>query len=191
MAMLRPNLPATARIHGIIEEGGIHPQVVPDYARATVVVRAADLTELADVRARVIRAFDHAMAAVGAQSIVTPAQRCAETVLGNDALASLFDSALRAVGRSPVPTDQVAGAWSTDAGTLSRRVPYLQPQIKMTPRSIPPHSHAFHEASVGADAESCISDSAIALAAMAAEFASDAELRAEVRSQFRAATGAS
>jgi amidohydrolase len=191
MAMLRPNLPATARIHGIIEEGGIHPQVVPDYARATVVVRAADLTELADVRARVIRAFDHAMAAVGAQSIVTSAQRCAETVLGNDALASLFDSALRAVGRSPVPTDQVAGAWSTDAGALSRRVPYLQPQIKMTPRSIPPHSHAFHEASVGADAESCISDSAIALAAMAAEFASDAELRAEVRSQFRAATGAS
>ncbi|MGE2836109.1 M20/M25/M40 family metallo-hydrolase [Mycobacterium sp. SMC-4] len=191
MAMLRPSLPATARVHGIIEEGGIHPQVVPDYARATVVVRAADLTELADVRARVIRAFEQAMAAVGARSRVTPAQRCAETVLGNDALAALFDSALRAVGRSPLPTDQVTGAWSTDAGTLSRRVPYLQPQIKMTPRSVPPHSHAFHEVSVGADAEACIFDSAIALAAMTAEFASDPDIRAEVRSQFRAATGAS
>lgn len=187
MAMLRPNLPPTARIHGIIEEGGIHPQVVPDYARATVVVRAADLIELAEVRARVTQAFERAIAAVGARSSVTPAERCAEAVLGNPALASLFDTALRAVERSPLPTDQVAGAWSTDAGALSRRVPYLQPQIKMTSRSIPPHSHAFHDASIGPDAESCIFDSAIALAATAAEFASNPTIRAEVRSQFRAA----
>ncbi|MGE2731486.1 M20/M25/M40 family metallo-hydrolase [Mycolicibacterium vaccae] len=188
MAMLRPNLPATARIHGIIDEGGIHPQVVPDYARATVVVRAADLAELTDVRTRVVLAFEQGMAAVGAQCIVTPAQRCAESVLGNNALASLFDTALRAVGRSPAPTDQVTGAWSTDAGTLSRRVPYLQPQVKMTSRSVPPHSHAFHEASAGPDAQACIFDAAIALAAAAAQFASDPSIRAEVRSQFRAAT---
>lgn len=188
MAMLRPNLPPTARIHGIIEEGGIHPQVVPDYARATVVVRAADLIELAEVRSRVTRAFEQAIEAVGARSTVTPAQRCAEPVLGIEALAGLFDNALRAVGRTPQSTDQVAGAWSTDAGALSRRVPYLQPQIKMTTRSVPPHSHAFHAASVGPDAESCIFDSAIALAAMAAEYASDPMVRAEVGSQFRQAT---
>ncbi|CAN5506054.1 M20 family metallopeptidase [soil metagenome] len=191
MAMLRPNLPPTARIHGIINDGGIHPQVVPDYARATVVVRAADLTELAEVRARVVRAFEQAVEAVGATCTVTPAQRCAESVLNVAALTALFDTALRAAGRSPVPTDEVAGAWSTDAGSLSRRVPYLQPQIKMTSRSIPPHSHAFHDASVGMAAESCIFDAAVALASMAAEFASDPDIRAEVRSQFRAAvTGA-
>jgi amidohydrolase len=191
MAMLRPNLPPTARIHGIINEGGIHPQVVPDYARATVVVRAAGRTELAEIRARVTRAFQQAVEAVGATCTVTPAERCAEAIVGIEALAVLFNAALRAVGRSPRPTDEVAGAWSTDAGTLSRRVPYLQPQIKMTPRSIPPHSHGFHEASVGPDSESCIFDAAIALASMAAEFASDPEIRARVKSQFRAAvTGA-
>jgi len=188
MAMLRPNLPATARIHGIINEGGIHPQVVPDYARATVVVRAADLTELADVRSRVIRAFEQGIEAVGATCTVTPAERCAEAVLTNEALASLFDDALRAVGRSPLPTDEVAGAWSTDAGALSRRVPYLQPQMKMTPRSIPPHSHAFHQASVGPDAEACLFDAAIALASMAAGFASSPQIRAEVARQFQSAT---
>ncbi|WP_199254610.1 peptidase dimerization domain-containing protein [Mycolicibacterium mengxianglii] len=192
MAMLRPNLPPTARIHGIINEGGIHPQVVPDYARATVVVRAADLTELAEIRARVTYAFQQAVEAVGATCTVTPAERCAEAIVGIEALASLFDAALCAVGRSPTPTDEVSGAWSTDAGTLSRRVPYLQPQVKMTPRSIPPHSHAFHEASIGPDSESCIFDAAIALASMAAEFASNPDIRTEVESQFRAAvTGAS
>lgn len=191
MAMLRPSLPATARVHGIINEGGIHPQVVPDYARATVVVRAADLTELADVRSRVICAFEQGIEAVGARCAVTPAERCAEAVLTIEALASLFDDALRAVGRAPRPTDEVAGAWSTDAGTLSRRVPYLQPQMKMTSRSIPPHSHAFHEASVGPGAEACIFDAAIALASMAAEFASDPEIRARVKTQFHAATAVS
>ena len=191
MAMLRPNLPPTARIHGIITEGGIHPQVVPDYARATVVVRAANLGELADIRLRVTRAFEQAVESVGATCTVTPAERCAEPVLNIAALASLFDTALRTVGRSPLPTDEVAGAWSTDAGTLSRRVPYLQPQIKMTPRSIPPHSHGFHEASIGPDSESCIFDAAIALASMAAEFASSPDIRAEVKSQFLLAkTGA-
>jgi amidohydrolase len=187
MAMLRPHLPPTARVHGIIEEGGIHPQVVPDYARATVVVRAADLDELTDVRTRVVRAFEQAVEAVGATCTVTPAQRCAESVLNVAALASLFDTALRAVGRSPVATDEVAGAWSTDAGALSRRVPYLQPQIKMTPRSIPPHSHNFHDASVGAAAEACIFDAAVALASMASAFASDPGIRATVRSEFLAA----
>lgn len=192
MAMLRPTLPPTARVHGIINEGGIHPQVVPDYARATVVVRAADLTELADIRARVTHAFQQGISAVGATCTVTPAERCAQAVLNIDALAGLFDAALRAVGRTPLPTDQVAGAWSTDAGALSRQVPYLQPQIKMTSRSIPPHSHAFHDASVGPDAESCIFDAAVALAVMAAEFASASGIREEVRSQFRTAvTGAS
>lgn len=188
MAMLRPNLPPTARIHGIITEGGIHPQVVPDYARATVVVRAADLTELVNIRARVTRAFEHSVESVGATCTVTPAERCAEAVLGIEALASLFDDALRAVGREPSPTDDVAGAWSTDAGTLSRRVPYLQPQIKMTSRAIPPHSHEFHDASIGPDSESCIFDSAIALASMAAEFASDPAIRARVERQFHTAT---
>lgn len=187
MAMLRPNLPPTARIHGIINDGGIHPQVVPDYARATVVVRAADLTELADIRGRVITAFEHAVQSVGATCTVTPAPRCAEAVVNVDALTALFDDALRAVGRTPLPTDAVAGAWSTDAGTLSRRVPYLQPQIRMTSRSVPPHSHEFHRASVGESAQACIFDAAAALAAMAAEFAGDPGLRAEVRSQFRAA----
>jgi amidohydrolase len=187
MAMLRPHLPATARVHGIINQGGIHPQVVPDYAQATVVVRAGDLTELADVRARVTRAFEQAVDAAGATCTVTPAQRYAEPVVNVAALTSLFDAALRAVGRSPKPTDAVTGAWSTDAGTLSRRIPYLQPQITMTARSIPPHSHAFHEASVGPAAETCIFDAALALAAMAAEFASDPAVRAAVRSQFRAA----
>lgn len=187
MAMLRPNLPPTARIHGIIDEGGTHPQVVPDYARATVVVRAADLNELADIRARVTRAFQQGAEAVGATCTVTPAERCAQAVLNIESLAGLFDTALRAVGRSPAPTDEVAGAWSTDAGALSRRVPYLQPQIKMTSRSIPPHSHSFHEASVGPDAETCIFDAAVALAAMAAAFASDPGVRQEVRCQFSTA----
>jgi len=188
MAMLRPNLPPTARVHGIVDQGGIHPQVVPDYARATVVVRAADPTELADVRIRVTRAFELAVESVGARCLVTPAERCAEALLNVDALTSLFEQELRTVGRSPRPTDEIAGAWSTDAGALSRRVPYLQPQIKMTPRSISPHSHRFHDASIGPDAESCIFDAALALASTAAEVARNPQVRDEIQRQFRSAT---
>jgi hypothetical protein len=76
------------------------------------------------------------------------------------------------------------GAWSTDAGYLSRVVPVLQPQIRMTGPEVPPHSHEFHAESVGPGAESAIATGALAMALTALRLAGDDELRARVRADF-------
>jgi hypothetical protein len=70
-------------------------------------------------------------------------------------------------------------------------VPTIQPQMAMTGRDVPPHSHEFHAASIGPAAEACILDSAKAMAMTAIDLISDEQLLAEARAELTAAAAAS
>jgi len=68
-------------------------------------------------------------------------------------------------------------------------VPTIQPQMAMTARDVPPHSHEFHAASIGPAAEACILESAKAMAMTAIDLATDPELLQKVRAEFAGASG--
>ena len=80
--------------------------------------------------------------------------------------------------------DELSGAWSGDTGNVSWFVPTIQPQMAMTARDVPPHSHEFHAASIGPTAEACILDSAKAMAMTAIDLAADGSLLRRVKEQF-------
>lgn len=184
MSLIRHTAPLQARVHAIISDGGRYPQVIPDRAQARVVVRAASAPELEELAARVISSFTGVGAALGAHVEVEAAPRGAVSVRQNRELGRVYESALRSLGRVPAPIDVQAGAWSTDAGYLSRVVPVLQPQVRMTGRGISPHSREFHEASVGPDADVAIEAAAMAMALTALALAGDAAFRGRVRAEF-------
>jgi amidohydrolase len=177
---LRPSLHPHCRFHGIITEGGVHAQVVPERAVARVAVRAPDRAMLDEVRERVVGAFRGAAEAHGVAMTTALTGPAADAVRPNSPLAGVYGHALELLGRAPRPRDVVTGAWTTDAGYLSRFVPVLQPQVQMTARSVSAHSMAFHEASRGAAAEAAIRVSAIAMAFTAVQLASDPALRQQV-----------
>jgi metal-dependent amidase/aminoacylase/carboxypeptidase family protein len=183
-ALLRQTLPPEARIQTIITDGGRYPQVIPDEAKARAVVRGASRAEVADVAERVLACYRGAAAAHGAVLQIEQSERAALRLLQNTPLCEAFEWALRELNREPKPTDMQTGAWSTDAGYLSRVVPVLQPQIRMTGPEVPPHSHEFHAESVGPGAESAIATGALAMALTALRLAGDDELRARVRADF-------
>jgi len=107
-------------------------------------------------------------------------------LLSNAAIAASFDQNLCDLGRVTRPRDELAGAWSGDTGNVSWFVPTIQPQMAMTARDVPPHSHEFHAASVGPAAEACILDAAKAMAMTAIDLIVDEGLMQDVRAAFEA-----
>lgn len=188
ISALRQQLPSDVRVHSIITKGGTLPQVVPDHTTAVITVRANKPKTLAAVIPRIDACLQGAATMTGARLERTWRDKPGSPLLSNFAMAGSFDANLRALGRETRPRDELSGAWSGDTSNVSWFVPTIQPQMAMTARDVPPHSHEFHAASVGPAAEACILDSAKAMAMTAIDLISDPALLSAVRREFDAAS---
>lgn len=184
---LRQQLPSDVRVHAIITKGGTLPQVVPDHTTGILTVRANDAATLANVVPRVDACLTGAAQMTGARLERKWRETPGRALLSNAVLARSFERNLQDLGRVTRPRDELAGAWSGDTGNVSWFVPTIQPQIAMTGRDVPPHSHEFHAASIGPAAEACILDAAKAMAMTAIDLIVDKTLMQDVRAAFAAA----
>ena len=187
ISVLRQQLPSDVRVHTIITKGGTLPQVVPDHTTAVLTVRANNPDTLNVVIPRIDACLRGAAQMTGARLERTWRDKPGRELLSNSAMAESFDRNLKALGRTTRPRDELSGAWSGDTGNVSWFVPTIQPQMAMTARDVPPHSHEFHAASIGPAADACILDSAKAMAMTAIDLVTDAALLQKVRAEFAAA----
>ena len=189
IAALRQQLPSEVRVHAIITKGGTLPQVIPDHTTGVLTVRANDAATLARVIPRPDACLTGAALMTGARLERVWPDTPGRELLSNLAIAKSFERNLKELGRPTRPRDELSGAWSGDTGNVSWFVPTIQPQIAMTGRDVPPHSHEFHAASIGPAAETCILDSAKAMAMTAIDLIADEELFQEAKAEFAAACG--
>ena len=187
LSYLRQFLHPQVRVHGIVQDGGRFANIVPDHAQAKVVVRAPNREVLEAAKKRVIACFEAGALSSGASLTVDESAAVSLPLMPNPSLERAFARSLSSTGRTVEDTDPLTGAWSTDAGYLSRFVPLIQPQIQMTDRSVSPHSREFHDASIGGAAEKCITDAAMALALTAIDYGLDESLQRQIREDFDAA----
>jgi amidohydrolase len=188
ISALRQQLPSEVRVHGIITKGGTLPQVIPDHTTAVLTVRANDAATLKRVIPRVDACLTGAALMTGARLERTWRDTPGRALLSNFAIARSFERNLKDLGRTTRPRDELSGAWSGDTGNVSWFVPTIQPQMEMTGRDVPPHSHEFHAASIGPAAEACILDSAKAMAMTAIDLISDKDLLAAAKAEFAQAS---
>jgi len=188
ISALRQQLPSEVRVHGIITRGGTLPQVIPDHTTAVLTVRANDAATLERVIPRVDACLTGAALMTGARLERTWRDTPGRALLSNFAIAGSFERNLKDLGRTTRPRDELSGAWSGDTGNVSWFVPTIQPQMEMTGRDVPPHSHEFHAASIGPAAETCILDSAKAMAMTAIDLISDKDLLAAAKAEFAQAS---
>lgn len=188
ISALRQQLPSDVRVHWIITKGGTLPQVIPDHTTAVITVRANNAATLKQVIPRIDACLTGAAEMTGARLERTWRDTPGRELLSNARLAASFDANLRALGRATRPRDELSGAWSGDTGNVSWFVPTIQPQMAMTARDVPPHSHEFHAASIGPAAEACILDSAKAMAMTAIDLLADPALLDAVRREFAEAS---
>ncbi|MBS1896741.1 MULTISPECIES: M20 family metallopeptidase [unclassified Microbacterium] len=166
IGLLRQQLPADTRVHGVQTVGGYAPNAIPERTEGRWYVRANSLAELEVLEARVNRCFEAGALASGATLRITPESKpYAEFRTDERALAAYRRNAL---ARGRVFADPaVAGRMnraSTDMGNVSQLVPAIHPYIGVGSLPYGNHQKEFAAACVGPVAEQALRDAAVLMA---------------------------
>ena len=165
IALMRQQLPASVRVHGVQTRGGEAPNAIPERTEGRWYVRAETTAELLALEKRVLNCFEAGALATGATLTVTPeGGRYSEMRTDEDALDFYRANAI-ALGRD-FNVDPVAATMnraSTDMGNVSQIVNAIHPYIGVG-GSASNHQPAFADACVGPVAEQTLRDGATALA---------------------------
>ncbi len=186
---LRQHIPDSARVHGIITDGGQAPNIIPAHSAATLMVRAADNAYLAELAERVIHCFEAGAGASGARLEYRWEEHPYAALVSNHALAALFAANMRTLGRD-YPLDAPAEQFgSTDMGNVSLLVPSIHPLVAITPRRVAIHSPEFARAAVSKVADRGLMDGARALALTVTDLLADPACLRAVKEEFNAGSG--
>ena len=181
---LRQHIRRTARVHGVITDGGQAPNVVPGHSAASFLVRAEDDAYLEELKVRVAARFQAGATATGATLELrwNPNQYAAMNT--NAAIASAHRANLIAIGRSLPENEAPRPLGSTDMGNVSKIVPGIHPGIAIAPAEVNGHSPQFAEYAASASGDKAVVDGAKALAMTAIDILCDADLRTAMRAEF-------
>lgn len=175
IGLLRQQLPAGVRIHGIVTDAGTAPNAIPGCASGRWYVRAGSLAELDELIPRVEACFRAGAMATGCELTLTAESKpYAEFRTDHDILEKYVANAAL-LGRTfevDGPATTMATA-STDMGNVSQVVPAIHPYIGVGSYPVSNHQREFADYCVGAKAEQVLSDGATALAWTALDIAGD------------------
>jgi len=188
IAQLRQHIRASERIHGIITDGGLAPNIVPERAACRFFVRAADVHELAALKQRVKACFEAGALATGCRLELNWNRADYLDLKTNWPMAEAFERNAAALGRAFFPMKDIpAGfAGSTDMGNVSHRVPSIHPMLAAAPAGVIIHNPEFARWAASDSGDKTAIDGAASLALTALELMADAALMARVRADFAA-----
>jgi amidohydrolase len=189
IAALRQHIRSTARIHGIITDGGQAPNIVPGHAAGTFLVRAEDDAYLEEMKGRAIACFQAGATATGARLEYRWAEAQYAAMRTNGPLAEAYLLNLAAVGREVTDDTSRRSMGSTDMGNVSALVPTIHPTIAIAPREIGIHSPEFARYAASDDGHRGLLDAATVLGMTAIDVLADADLRRQMREAFEAENG--
>ncbi|KAI8069357.1 hypothetical protein BC940DRAFT_325828 [Gongronella butleri] len=128
ISMMRQQLEPTDRVHGIVEDGGQAPNVIPEHTAAFFFVRTSRYTQLKRVMQKVEQCFEGAAMATGCQVKWTWRETPTKDVVQNHVLATTYGKYMEKTGiQFPSMKEQELGGGSTDFGNTSYVVPSLHP----------------------------------------------------------------
>jgi len=188
IAQLRQHIRNTERIHGIITEGGLAPNIVPERAACRYFVRAADAHELAPLKARVQACFEAGALATGCRLQVEWGDTDYLDMKTNWPMATLFEKNAAAIGREFYPVNNLPPGYagSTDMGNVSHRVPSIHPMLGVAPAGVIIHNPEFARYAVSEKGDAAVLDGAKSLAMTALDLMGDAQAMADAKADFAA-----
>jgi amidohydrolase len=184
---MRQFIPETARIHGIITDGGQAVNIIPEFAAASLMVR--DLTQdgVADLAARVTACAEAAAAATGTTVKVSSGRIYAERK-NNHVIATRVAAHLLRLGEEVEEPVLRGGTGSSDIGNVSLQLPAIHPYLQVAPVGTPGHSHAMTAAAASPETQERMLHMSEALAGAGADLLVEPELLAAARTEFATST---
>ena len=184
---LREHLPTDVRIHGVITDGGVAANVVPEFASARFYLRAATRPTLNEVYQKV----ENIVKGAALQTGCTYEFGLFQNSVDNTVLTPTFDEAffkhVEAIG---IPEKDIylkeevgISLGSTDVGNVSQVIPTIQPTVSISDEYIAGHSIEFREASKSEKGLASIALGAELLARTAFDLILDTELLESIKKE--------
>ncbi len=190
---LRQHLREDTRIHGIITDGGMAPNVVPEYAAANFMLRCRDRDYLSDVIVgRVLQAAEGAAAMTGCRLEVEEYYPFYENVRPNSIIAGLL---LNNAGLSGLPLDEPlpgrqGSAASTDFGNVSQALPAYELRYAVSKTPVASHSREMTETATSEYALNAAINVAKAMTLTACDLLLDPSTLSAAQAEFEQRIGA-
>ncbi|MDQ3045613.1 MAG: peptidase dimerization domain-containing protein, partial [Chloroflexota bacterium] len=143
---LRQHIQGDARIHGIITNGGVAPNVVPDFAAGDFLIRAQTMSYLQILVDKVRHIAEGAALMTGATLDFAFSERANFDMITNHTLARRVKFHLDAVGLAMPEAVAKDGNGSTDWGNVSYVVPSVETGFPILDRSCTWHSQEVVDA---------------------------------------------
>ncbi|MCM3746938.1 M20 family metallopeptidase [Paenibacillus pasadenensis] len=181
---LRQQTRSDSRIHGIINNGGQAPNVIPGHASAQFYVRSADRYYTNELTQRVKACADGAALQAGCRMEMKHFELSYDELVTNETLSEVYQSLLYKTGVTD--EDVLAGSdhGSLDLGNVSLRCPAIHPYLKVVNDKLYLHTAEFRDAAMREEALDAMLSGARLLASTAYEVLADPELYREVRAEF-------
>lgn len=180
---LRQHVKSDVRIHGIIKEGGIAPNVVPDKAVARFYVRAKERTYLNEVVNK-IKDIAHGAALITGSTVeIVNYEASYDNLVTNQNLSRLFSKNLRDVGVTEILEPRKSFG-SIDMGNVSHVTPAIHPYLSIGKKSLTAHTKEMADATITSEAHEMMLKGIMALALTGYDILSDEELYQNIKDEF-------
>ena len=184
ISVLRQQMKPTWRVHAIISNGGIKPNIIPDLSSMELFARSSDRSELPMLVEKVQNCLKAAAQATGCEIEITEPIKPYHDLLTNKTLVKMYSDNWAKLG---VHSDMHgSSSGSTDMGNVSYTVPSIHPKFKVGPGVIPGiHTSDFTKVSNTPEAHSATLIAAEAMAHTCIDVLTDPELLAEIKKEFK------
>lgn len=172
IGLLRQQLPAQTRVHGIVTNGGDAPNIIPASVELDYLVRAVDRASLDDVEQKVKACFEGGSIATGASLEMSRTMPSYDELRPDPALTDAYRANAESLGRQFRDIDErvLRAAGSTDMGNVSQVTRAIHPMIGLGREAGTIHSPSFADAARSPAGDRAVLDGAIALAATVIDF---------------------
>ncbi|KAI1316805.1 hypothetical protein EDD11_009471 [Mortierella claussenii] len=132
IGLMRQQMRLDHRVHGIIQNGGQAPNIIPEYTRSVYTVRAPKAAQVKEMMAKVEKIFEAAASSTGCR-LEFKWGHFLKDILTNNALAEKFEQSMNNHGLkyAPKTEQQTKLAGSTDMGNLTYAMPGIHPMFNI------------------------------------------------------------
>lgn len=181
---LRQQIHPTARVHGVIKEGGEAANVIPDFTRAEFYVRAMDMPYLNELREKVIRCAEAGALAADCRMEWGHYEASYKNMITNETLSKHYNEVMGSIGIE-MRVDERDSMGSMDMGNVSQVVPVINPYYEITNGEvISAHTVKFRECTKTEEAYEAMEKTIEGLTLTALDLIQDTELLEKVKEEF-------
>ncbi|PTO39759.1 amidohydrolase [Enterococcus mundtii] len=185
---LRLQLPKDVNIHGIITDGGVAANVIPEYAAGRFYLRAKNRQTLNEVYQKVENIVKGAALSTGTSYEFGLFQNSVDDVIVTPSFDALFFSHVNAAGvpDEEIETKEQTSLGSSDVGNVSHVIPTIQPTVSIADEYIAGHSEEFKAAARSEKGLASIAIAAELLANTALDLFEKPELLDKIKQEHQA-----